>query len=1446
MSVNDLQAVLKEAIRRKEKQLQVACEETTPVQYGDAITVEKMKPYIIGCAVPKHPKLVTLCASAISGVVTSITTASPTGCVEYMPQHVLQTLLTALTDINLKEVTASSEAEGLGVKLLQTYSTLLTSTVYVIPPLLVASAFSQLFFLFSVNPKASVLNSTSRATITQLTQHMYDQCKVVEVADAGVVRNAALLLRDLCSVADGNTGQWLRLSLNNTMTQCFALELVHDLILSHVDILKKFPAVFMPVLKDELCVSVVRGISTNERHVDTPLFLRSLKVSVALLQHFVEPLSDQLDMMLGIHTHSLEHRDLGVLWFKASVLLAWRTALLQQSTFLKGLSRKANLFASFYANVCGLMQTLADLISRNNNEVLAVTLTGDRLTLSKLEQLHHDDVRAQDVFLLCFDIMNGLCSGLAKLVDRDKGIADACVAVYVDLTWTNTLQVCGMLMERAADEDVLQSTLRCCQHMTHCCGWTQRTIPRDSFITGMTKHALPPLAAKPYVLTHHHTAVIKILINISNGLASVLGNCWYLLLKTFWQVEYVLSNLSAEQAAVHDVTMLHALLDNVVEASKFIEDGALVQMLQGLVQVSNDTLPQFMATGSNGTATTAAREPLKARPGYFSLSKMVLAVKNNLSRMALMQEIVATHLITMATRGEDMEMKRYAVESVSAMLQAYFLGTPRGSGGSIELDISLFSTLATIHKQATPEIRQIVLVELHKIVQILGPVLGGASVSIALSMLAISGTSGSAEEVAAGYRTVELICHDFLSNLEPDALMQLINCIGAYVKQTASGEKVNGNLSAIQLVWQVGDYCSTRCAATHTKQWLALFSHLRDASMDTRPEVRHGALKTLFSLIVTHGRVLPTSMRPTLLWDILVKLFEDVQRAAGNADGTDFATLQEAKANGSPSGEGSPQKQQQQQQLIVHHSRNSAAKQWVETVTVAVEGCVRTTRMFNEDGASNVETWTDYLRRITSCLSNAILSTSDEQSATGLKSLNVLLLDVTVDKKVSPSVVWDMAWTAWESYSELPHSGDSAVQSNVAAFIEGIADVRDKTNGGSWTTMCTRRFFTILERVMKSTAATNSFFYPSKVQATVLNVLKRFVPLADNGLWEVYFNMLIGFLPTSAVVERLVVASGPDHIPANEALSQLNNQGYHTELVVAILKVLESSLFECKDVKVIFMPDVVRAVANVALLRFVETGGKYTAWKCALATLVTIADDLSGNNTRFSGSYANAQMNALKEFSVLTHKYYLAPYASATLSRKFDADLDAKLLNVVDTVLLRPDESFCVASTNAFLLFLEKASTQRVVNTLRVRALQSLFTLVNAKTAQRLTVATAAMPILYRNIRSILSLYVQDDRSSGRVPLPTHREEEVLMLLKHIKSLEVIAEDVLWDAVDRSESSAPPSRKLPDAACGPHGLLVRLLPLFCRLVQTSSSTVVHEAATCCHVVCGELGLDGGM
>lgn len=131
-------------------------------------------------------------------------------------------------------------------------------------------------------------------------------------------------------------------------------------------------------------------------------------------------------------------------------------------------------------------------------------------------------------------------------------------------------------------------------------------------------------------------------------------------------------------------------------------------------------------------------------------------------------------------------------------------------------------------------------------------------------------SKGDANLVRIAFPAINLICTDFLSSLDPDAMRSCIACLGRFGSQK---EAVNISLASIGLMWNVSDAVQ----ATSKELWLYLFCELLELSRDDRLEVRSGAMQTLFRCLEIYGTALDAEMWAEVLGKIVFPLLETVR-----------------------------------------------------------------------------------------------------------------------------------------------------------------------------------------------------------------------------------------------------------------------------------------------------------------------------------------------------------------------------------------------------------------------------------------------------------------------------------------------------------------------------------------------------------------------------------------
>ncbi|KAJ1971709.1 Endocytosis and vacuole integrity protein, partial [Dimargaris xerosporica] len=153
--------------------------------------------------------------------------------------------------------------------------------------------------------------------------------------------------------------------------------------------------------------------------------------------------------------------------------------------------------------------------------------------------------------------------------------------------------------------------------------------------------------------------------------------------------------------------------------------------------------------------------------------------------------------------------------------------------------------------------------------------------------------------VRNAFGCLQLICTDFLATLPTQCLARCIHLLGCFGRQRTD---VNVALTAIGLFWNIADYLQAQHTATESvsisdalpaakvspnrslakptstnglhsslqaRFWMLLLHRLALLCVDPRPEVRHGANRTLFRTLDLNGQMLSPATWQSVFWYIL-------------------------------------------------------------------------------------------------------------------------------------------------------------------------------------------------------------------------------------------------------------------------------------------------------------------------------------------------------------------------------------------------------------------------------------------------------------------------------------------------------------------------------------------------------------------------------------------------
>jgi hypothetical protein len=189
--------------------------------------------------------------------------------------------------------------------------------------------------------------------------------------------------------------------------------------------------------------------------------------------------------------------------------------------------------------------------------------------------------------------------------------------------------------------------------------------------------------------------------------------------------------------------------------------------------------------------------------------------------------------------------------------------------------------------------------------------------------------------VPVTFKTLDIVCADFLAQFPAKLLPELIRTIGRYADGSRDDPRghvdVNTSITAVGLLWKVADFTAKDLPLLSAlvddlvlSTWRELLIELTRHCVHPLSEVRTASLHTLFGILTTHAGLLHRTLRQGPLYaEYLLPLLSHVHE-------TQLKVYRSGASGGSvpassPSG------------LMQHHSRNSELKQWNETLMISIQ-----------------------------------------------------------------------------------------------------------------------------------------------------------------------------------------------------------------------------------------------------------------------------------------------------------------------------------------------------------------------------------------------------------------------------------------------------------------------------------------------------------------------------
>ncbi|KAK4871796.1 hypothetical protein RN001_015920 [Aquatica leii] len=646
----------------------------------------------------------------------------------------------------------------------------------------------------------------------------------------------------------------------------------------------------------------------------------------------------------------------------------------------------------------------------------------------------------------------------------------------ISSSWCGLIAALSPLIEASTDESITENVLKAVQTYASLCGMLDLQVPRDAFITAICKSSLPPHYALtvlntvtpgmnirvqrvdnpevhsqyiapygesdyrqqvvavgtplptsslpvgtqqgPVMLTAKNLQSMRALLNLAHCHGSILGTSWHLVLTTLQHLVWILglkpstggslkagrttadSNAVITTAVMADLPVLSTMLSRLFESSQYLDDVALHHLINALCKLSQEAMELAYSN----------REP-----SLFAVAKLLETGLVNMSRIEVLWRPLTNHLLEVC-HHPHIRMREWGVEAITYLVKsALQYKYPVPLRENQKLQTLLLGPLAELSSVPHGDVRQRQLECVLQILHGAGETLSHGWPLILSIIGAVSDHHGE-NLIRIAFQCLQLVITDFLLVMRWRCLPICVDTVAKFGSQT---QELNISLTAVGLMWNISDYFHQNQAKltqnlnedisvlpdfpgtlnmpSFDKLWMCLYARLGDLCVDPRPAVRKSAGQTLFSTISAHGSLLKQSTWQAVLWQVLFPLLDKV-RSLSNA-----ASNEKVDTGGN---------------ILIHHTRNTAQKQWAETQVLTLSGVARvfnTKRQLLQSLGDFPRAWSLLLEFI----ENAALSKNNEVSFSALKSFQEILYlnkNQSMDNKIvsnEETDIWAIAWKVW-------------------------------------------------------------------------------------------------------------------------------------------------------------------------------------------------------------------------------------------------------------------------------------------------------------------------------------------------------------------------------------------------------------------------------------------------
>ncbi|XP_024186995.1 protein MON2 homolog isoform X2 [Rosa chinensis] len=991
------------------------------------------------------------------------------------------------------------------------------------------------------------------------------------------------------------------------------------------------------------------------------------------------------------------------------------------------------------------------------------------------------------------------------------------------------------------------------------------------------------------VLTPKNVQALRTLFNIAHRLHNVLGPSWVLVLETLaaldraihsphattQEVSTAVPKLTRESSGQSsDLNILSSLNSQLFESSALMHISAVKSLLCALGQLSQ----QCMAGISNGSVPASSQ---KVGNINFSVERMISILVNNLHRVEPLWDQVVGHFLELA-ENSNQHLRNMALDALDESICAV-LGsdkfpdntTSRFNGSSQSMDTGV-TDLGSLECAVISPLRVLYLstqsvdsrtgslkILLH-VLERHGEKLHYSWPNI-LEMLRSVADSSDKELITLGFQCLRVIMNDGLSTIPADCLQVCVDVTGAY---SAQKTELNISLTAIGLLWTTTDFIvkalihgpgaekKTGISDVHPilkpldgdipkeqtingsdnaneqvpsltivdsdRLLFSVFSLLQKLGADERPEVRNSAVRTLFQTLGSHGQKLSKSMWEDCLWNYVFPTLDRASHMAATSSKDEW----HGKELGTRGGKAV--------HMLIHHSRNTAQKQWDETLVLVLGGVARILRSFFPFLRSLSNFWSGW-ESLLLFVKNSVLNGSKEVALAAINCLQTPILSHSSKGNLPMPYlesVLDVYELVLQNSTNLSGNAASKVKQEILQSLgELYVQAQRMFDDRLYTQLLAVIRLAMKDAIVANDNCETEYGNVPPVLRTVLEIIPMLCPTEHiSSMWLILLRDFSQFLPrlnSTVQIEEdeAEEASTSDRVPdthlkikherPNGTASMTPGVGDSpsSRLKTSVTASIPNYMFAEKLVpllvdlflrapvveKYILYPEIIQSLGRCMTTRRDNPDG--SLWRLAVEGFNRILVDDASNSTVNAGSDSGASKPARtriwKEVADV-YEVFLVGYCGralpsdsfSTVDVKADESLEMTILHILgDKILKSPIDAptdilqrlvstldRCASRTGSLPVdFVERMPSH--CSRFSLICLQKLFSLSSYDTkdhdwnSARAEVSKIAIMILMMRCEYILSRFLNDENDLGGRPLPAARLEEIIYVLEELGRL---------------------------------------------------------------------------